>query len=146
MPNFKSDTVTAQELAASRSGNFISDAALTSGSLHFIQAKLTVPAGTAIADTFELVTIPNGLTIVPGLSSIVGAGAGASTTLALGFTGATSAVATATAVSTAGVKHLAGSVGNVVNTSDRKLIATLAGGAMTAAVVLFFNIVCVKGE
>lgn len=141
MPNFKSDTVTAQELAASKAGSMIADAALLSGKIQFLQGKLTVPAGTAIADTFEIVKVPAGVTIIPALSSIVGAAAGTSTTLAIGFTGDTSAISSAVAVSAAGIKHLtASNVGFYKNTTRRSLIATLGGGALTAAVVLYFNI------
>jgi len=146
MPNFKSTTVVAQELAASNAGKIIANAALTSGKLHFIQGSLTVPAGTAISDTFEIVQIPGGVTVIPGLCSIVGIGAGASTTLALGFTGEASAVSAATAVSAAGVKNLTSNVGSYVNTSRKTLVATLAGAAMTAGVVLHFNIACVIAE
>tara|TARA_R110000868_G_scaffold124963_3_gene330201 strand:+ start:855 stop:1298 length:444 start_codon:yes stop_codon:yes gene_type:complete len=141
MPNFISDTVTAQNLAASKSGSMVADAALTSGSIRFLQGKLTVPAGTAIADTFEIVKVPAGAIIIPAFSSILGASAGALSTLAIGFTGDTSAISSALAVSTAGIKHMtASNVGSYKNTTRRSLIATLAGGAMTATVVLYFNI------
>ena len=146
MANFKSDTVTAQEAAAAKAGSLIADSPLISGKFRLMQGTLTVPAGTAIADTFEIVKIPAGVTIIPGLCSIVGAAAGASTTLALGFTGDTSAIATATATSAAGVKPVVSNVGSFKNTTRRSLIATLAGGALTQSVVLYFNIVGVVGE
>lgn len=147
MANFKSDTLTAQETAAAKAGSLIADAALISGGIRFLQGKLTVPAGTAIADTFEIVKVPAGATIIPALSSIVGATAGASTTLAIGFTGETSAISSAVGVSTAGIKHLtASNVGFYVNTTRRSLVATLAGAAMTAAVVLYFNIAYTVAE
>jgi hypothetical protein len=146
MPNFKSDTVTAQELAASNAGKIIADAPLISGKLHFIQGKLTAPAGTVIADTFEIAKIPAGVTIVPGLSSITGAGAGASTTMSLGFTGEVAAVAAATAISAAGTKPLTGNVGSYKNNTRRSLVGVLGGGALTEGVVIYFNIACVIAE
>lgn len=146
MANFKSDTVVAQETAAANAGKIIADAPLISGKLHFIQGKLTVPAGTAIADTFEIAKIPAGLTIVPGLCSITGDAAGADTTLNLGFTGEAAAVAAATAVSAAGTKQVAGNVGSYKNNTRRSLVSVLAGGALTEGVELYFNIACVVAE
>jgi hypothetical protein len=146
MPNFKSDTVTAQELAGSNAGKIIADAPLISGKLHFIQGTLTVPADTAIADTFEIAKIPAGVTVVPGLCSIVGAAQPADATLALGFTGETTAISAATAVTTAGVKLLTTNVGSYKNNTRRSLLATLAGAGLTDATVLFFNIACVIAE
>ena len=146
MPNFDSDTVTAQELAASRSGKFISDAALTCGKLHFIQGKLTVPAGTAIADTFEIVKIPAGLTVIPSLSSVESPAQTASSTITLGLDSDPDALSTAIAMDAAGKKDFLGNIGNYVNSVDQNLIATLAGAALVEADVIYFNIVCAKGE
>ena len=143
MPNFKSDTVTAQELASAKASSMIADAAKISGKLHFIQGVLTVPNGTAVADTIEIVQIPAGVTIIPGLSNIVGASAGATTTLSLGFAGAATAISTAVATSTAGAKPLVGDVGSYTNATKRSLIATVGGAGLTAGVVLYFNIACV---
>lgn len=145
MANFKSDTVTAQELAATRADKIVADAPLTSGKLFFIQGTLTVPAGTAAADTLEIVKIPAGVTIIPGLCSITGAAAGAGT-IALGFTGEAAVVSAATSVAAAGTKPLTGNIGSYKNTSRRSLVGVLAGAGLTAAVVLYFNIACVVAE
>jgi len=144
MPNFKSDTVTAQELAAANAGKIVADAALTSGGLHFIQGKLTVPAGTAVADTLEIVKVPSGAVIIPAMCSVVGPDQPAGAAVALGFTGEATAVSAATLLDGgAGVKLLTSNVGSYKNTSRRSLIGTISGAGLTAGDVIYFNIACV---
>jgi len=147
MANFDSDTYTAQLAAAAKAGSMIADAALISGKLHFIQVKWTVPAGTAAADTVDLVDIPAGLTVIPGLSNIVSPDEPTNAAIALGFTGATTAICSATLLDGgAGVKHLTSNVGFYTNTTRQTLLATISGAGLTEADVVYFNIACVVAE
>lgn len=145
-PNFSSDTFTAQTLAKANAGKIIADAPLISGKLFFLQAKLTIPAGTAINDTFDLIDIPAGVTIIPALCSIQGAAAGSGALISLGFSGEVAAVAAATTANTAGVVPFVSNVGSYKNDVRRPLQAVLTADELTAGVIKYFNIGCVIAE
>lgn len=145
MANFKSATATAQEAAAAKAGSIIADSALISGKIRVLQCDLTVPAGTGASDTIELGYLPAGATVIPGLCSVTGPAAGAST-VGVGVTGDATAIAAAVSLNTAGTKMLAaGLVGSYKTTARTAVVLTLSG-ALTAAGRHYFNIAYTVGE
>lgn len=147
MAQFKSATYTAQETAGQKSSDMIANATLISGKIQFLQAEVTIPAGTGADDTILACYIPAGTTIVPGLLSITTAVVCGTDTFDIGFADANSAVASDVVCNTLGVANLGTKslIGSVANSTSQALVLTL-NGALTEGGKFFLNIPLVNSN
>lgn len=105
-------------------------------------------AGT-IGDVIHLPALPVGAKIIAGLSNVYFSAGNASATLALGKTGAATALKSATAITSAGSFALttpANGADDVTLAADEQLIATNATAAIKAAQAIRFRIAYVENS
>lgn len=147
MAQFKSATYTAQETAGQKSASMIENASLISGKIQFLQAEVTIPAGTGSADTILACYIPAGVTIVPGLVTITTAVVCGAGTFDIGFASDDDAIAAAVTCNALGVANLGtkSTVASVANSASQALILTL-NGALTEGGKFFLNIPLVNSN
>ena len=136
MAQIDSLTYTAQAAVATSAANMVSDAALTSGKVSFLQCRVLNSTGALSAsDTIQLGYVPSGMTVVPGLITITTTVTGGSGTFKIGtvadddaITGSVNAVA-----NTVGTAVLNTSVASVAFAARTLLVATQVGALADAA-------------
>jgi hypothetical protein len=148
MASFDSLTYTAQTGAASKAGNMVANAALTSGKVSFLQFKVDKGAGAlSAADTINLGYVPAGMTIIPGLITITTTVTGGAGTFKIGTAADDDAVtgSVAAVANTVGTAVLNTSVASVAFAARTLLIATQVG-ALAANASYVVNIPLVNSN
>lgn len=145
MAEHESTTYAAQAAAAANAGSIIADSALISGKSRLLQMQWTAPAGTSTSDTVLMGYLPNGCTVVPGLSTVVMSAAGGAGTHTLGTADDADAISAAVTLNTAGPTLLGGIVPSFENTARQAVILTL-GAAVTSGRVVTLNLYLASGE
>lgn len=147
MAEYKSDTYTAQETAGNKSASMIATAHLVSGKSQFLQAEVTIPAGTSANDTILAAFLPAGVSVIPGLITITTAVECGSNSFNIGTADAPDGIATGATAETVGTANLgaAGVVGSYSNNTSQALVITLSD-ALTEGGKFFLNIPLVNSN
>lgn len=147
MATYQSTTKDAQDAAAAKAGSYISDSALISGRVRFAQANATVrTGGLSASDVVELIDLPAGATIIPGLSSVLVIDAAGAGTWNIGTSDDPDALATGQDVSAAGLSLLTAPTVGSLTLSERTTIQLVTGGSNTADAVVYVNLAYTVGE
>jgi hypothetical protein len=147
MATYQSTTKSAQDTAASKAGSYIADADKISGKVRFAQADATIrTGGLAASDVVELIDLPAGATIIPGLCSVFVKGAAGVGTWNIGTSADADALATAQDVSATGLFLLKDPTVEFLTLTERTTIQLVTGGVNTGDAAVFVNLAYTVGE
>lgn len=147
MATYQSVTKTAQDSAAAKAGAYISNADKISGKLRFAQVNATIrTGGLSSADVVELIELPAGATIIPGLCSVLVIDAAGAGTWNIGTSADPDALATGQNISAAGLALFTAPTVGALTLTERTTIQAVTGGANTADAELYVNIAYSVGE
>lgn len=147
MATYQSTTKTAQDNAAAKAGSYISDSDKISGKVRFAQVDATIrTGGLSSSDVVELIELPAGATIIPGLCSVLVIDAAGAGTWNIGTSADADALATGQDISSAGLALFTAPTVGFLTLSERTTIQAVTGGSNTADAVLYVNIAYTVGE